>query len=61
MTAEERRWRAEEDARTMARYEEIMADSARRSAAVKTARARATELQKSAAAMQRVASTKPKK
>lgn len=61
MSADEKRWRAEADAEIMARYEEIMADSARRNAAVSAAKKRAAELTKSANAMTRVAGTKPKK
>lgn len=61
MSADEKRWRAEADADTMARYEEIMADSARRNAAVSAAKKRAAELTKSANTMTRVAGTKPKK
>jgi hypothetical protein len=61
MTADEKRWRAESDADTMARYEEIMADASRRKAAMSMARKRADELTKRANAMNRVASTKPKK
>lgn len=61
ISADERSWRAEADANTMARYEEIMADSARRSAAMKSAKAQASELQKSADAMRRAASTKSRK
>lgn len=61
MTAQERKWRAEEDASTMARYEEIMSDRTRRAAAVKAAQARASELQKRATMMQRVGGTKAKK
>ena len=61
MSADEKRWRAEADADTMARYEEIMADSVRRNAAVSAAKKRAAELTKSANAMTRVAGTKPKK
>ncbi len=58
MTSEERKWRAEEDANTMARYEEIMSDSSRRNAAVKAARERAEDLNKRAATMSRVAGTR---
>lgn len=61
MTADEKRWRAESDADTMARYEEIMADASRRKAAMSMAKKRADELTKRANAMNRVASTKPKK
>lgn len=58
MTTDEKRWRAENDAETMARYEEIMSDSARRAAATKIARQKAADLTKRANAMSRVASTK---
>lgn len=60
MTADEKRWRAESDADTMARYEEIMADASRRKAAVSMAKKRADELTKRANAMNRVAKTKSK-
>ena len=46
---------AEEDARTMAHYEEIMSDSKRKAAAVKAAKAMATDLNKRANAMNKVA------
>ena len=58
ISADEARWRAEEDARTMARYEEIMSDSKRRNAAVKEAKRQATDLNKRASVMNRVAGTK---
>lgn len=61
MSAEEKRWRAESDADTMARYEEIMGDSKRKSAAIRVARDRAADLTKRANAMQRVAGTKTTK
>ena len=54
-------WIAEEDARTMAHYEEIMSDSKRKAAAVKAAKAMATDLNKRANAMNKVAGTKSKK
>lgn len=60
MTADEKRWRAESDADTMARYQEIMADASRRKAAVSMAKKRADELTKRANAMNRVAKTKSK-
>lgn len=60
MTADEKRWRAESDADTMARYEEIMADASRRKAAMSMAKKRADELTKRANAMNRVAKTKSK-
>ena len=57
----EKKWQAEMDADTMARYEEIMADAKRRSAAVKVAKEKANELNKRANAMSRVAGSKPVK
>lgn len=51
----EKRWQAESDAETMARYEEIMNDSKRKAAAIKVARDRAADLTKRANAMQKVA------
>lgn len=58
MSADEKRWRAESDADAMARVEEIMSDSSRRSAAIKVARQRAADLNKRASVMSRVASGK---
>lgn len=55
---DEARWRAEEDARTMARYEEIMSDSKRKAAAVKEAKRQADDLNKRASVMTKVAGTK---
>lgn len=55
MNADQLRWQAEDDARTMAHYEEIMADKRRKSAAVKAARGMASDLNKRANAMNRVA------
>lgn len=55
MNADEKRWQAESDAETMARYEEIMGDASRRSAAVKVAKQKAADLTKRASAMSRVA------
>ena len=61
MNAEQLRWQAESDADTMARYEEIMADKKRRNAAVKMAKEKASDLNKKASAMNRVANSKSKK
>jgi hypothetical protein len=61
MSADEKRWQAESDARTMAQYEEIMQDSARRRAAVAEAKKQASDLNKRAAVMNKVASGKPSK
>lgn len=57
MNKQQLMWQAESDADTMARYEEIMSDNKRRSAAVKKARERADDLNKRAATMSRVASS----
>lgn len=51
ISADERRWQAEEDARTMARYQEIMSDSRRKTAAMAQAKQEAANLQKRANAM----------
>lgn len=55
MSADEKRWQAENDAETMARYEEIMGDTARRNAAIRVARTKAQDLTKRANAMTTVA------
>lgn len=56
----EKEWQAEEDAYTMARYEEIISDSSRRSAAIEAAKKQASDLNKRASAMSKVAGTKSK-
>lgn len=61
MSQEEKRWRAESDAETLARYQEIMRDSSRRNAAIKAAKTKATELTKRAEAMQYAAGGRLKK
>lgn len=53
--SEEQRWQAEEDASTMARYQEIMEDSSRMKRAIKVAQDRAKDLQKRASLMDSVA------
>jgi hypothetical protein len=58
MSADDKRWQAESDARTMAQYEEIMQDSARRRAAVAEAKKQASDLNKRAAVMNKVAGNK---
>lgn len=55
MSAADKRFQAEYDADTMARYEEIMGSATRRAAAIKVAKARAADLNKRAAAMNKVA------
>ena len=51
----EQRWIAQEDARIMAQYEEIMRDKARLKRATKEAQTQANDLQKRANAMKSVA------
>ena len=46
MSAQERKWQAEDDARTLARYQEIMNDSSRKSRAMKEATRQANDLEK---------------
>lgn len=58
MSADEKRWQAESDAETMARYEEIMGDASRRRAAINAAKMKASDLNKRANAMTKVAGTK---
>lgn len=67
MTREEQRmkqrelqWLAEEDARIMAQYQDILNDKARMGRAVKVAKKQANDLQKRANAMKRVAKTNKK-
>lgn len=51
MSAEEKRWQAESDARTLANYQEIMNDRSRRSAAIAQAKKEAVDLRKRANVM----------
>lgn len=60
MSSEEKRWEAESDARTLARAEEIKADSKRVQKASQAAKKMALEASKEAASMQKVASGKVK-
>lgn len=55
---QEQQWQAEDDARTMANYQEIIGDKSRMQRAVKVARKQAADLSKRANAMQSVAKTK---
>lgn len=57
----EAKWQAEDDAMTMARYQEIMQDSKRKNAAIKAAKQKASELAKRADAMKMAAGGKMKK
>ena len=52
--AMERKWQAEDDARIMAQYQEIMSDKARMSRATKEANRQAKDLQKRANVMKQV-------
>lgn len=56
-----KKWQAEEDARTLARYQEIMNDSKRKSAALSQAKKEAANLQKRADAMKYACGGKLKK
>lgn len=55
LTAEQKRWRADSDADAMARVEEIMQDPSRKKMALDVARQRASDLNKRANIMSRVA------
>ena len=61
ISAEEKRWRRESDARTLGTAEEIRKDLKRYNDAIKAARKLAKEQQKEAAAMSNVANFKIKK
>lgn len=56
----ELQWRAEDDARIMAQYQDIMKDKARMDRAVKVARKQAKDLQERANTMKKVAKTNKK-
>lgn len=56
----EQEWQAMEDARTMAIYQEIMSDKARIGRAIKVAKKQASELQKRANTMSKVAKSTKK-
>ena len=51
-------WQAEDDARVMAQYQEIMSDSARKNRAIKEANKQAADLTKRANAMKSAAGMK---
>lgn len=53
--AQEQKWQAEEDAHTLARYQEILGDKARMGRAVKVAKQQAADLNKRANLMQNAA------
>lgn len=56
----ELKWRAEDDARIMAQYQEIMNDKPRMSRALKEAQKQANEMQKRANALKKVANKRSK-
>ena len=58
--AQRLKWQAEDDAETMARYQEIMNDKSRMNRAVKAAQTKANELQKRANNLKKVTSRKEK-
>lgn len=60
MRQRELEWRAEDDARIMAQYQDIMKDKSRMDRAVKVARKQAKDLQDRADTMKRVAKTSKK-
>lgn len=60
LSKEDLAWRAESDAETMARYEEIMSDASRRNAAVKAAKEKAADLNKRADMLTKAAKNKKK-
>jgi len=55
---QEQQWQAESDARTMAAYQEIISDNARKNRAIKEANRQAQDLNKRAAAMRQAATFK---
>ena len=55
---QEQQWQAEDDARTMANYQEILGDKARMNRAIRVAEKQAKDLTKRANAMQSVARTR---
>lgn len=60
ISKQEKKWQTEEDARTLARYEEIMSDTKRKNAAIKEAKKQASDLTKRAALMNNAANRKKK-
>lgn len=57
---EKQDWQAQDDAYTMARYQEIMADKARAARAIKAAKQQAAAMQKQADAMKSAAVSRDK-
>lgn len=61
ISLDEKKWQAESDADTLARYQEIMQDSKRKNAAIKAAKSRAADLSKRAQLLQYAAGGKLRK
>ncbi len=61
MSVEEERWRAEEDARTLARAEEIKADAKRHAKAVAQAQAMLNEQNDRLKSLKKIAGSEPSK
>lgn len=55
---QEQQWQAEDDARTMARYQEIISDKTRMSRAIKEANKQANDLAKRAKVMKNAANSR---
>ena len=55
------KWQAESDAETMAQYQEILQDKARMNRAIKEARLKSKDLDRRAAAMRNVVTTRKTK
>lgn len=55
---QEQQWQAQDDARVMAQYQEIIGDKARMSRAIKEATKQASDLSKRASAMKNAANIK---
>lgn len=58
MTAEEKKWQAQDDANILARYQELISDKTRLSAAKKEAKNQAQELNKRINALNKASKTK---
>lgn len=60
MTEEQKRWQREDDAMTLARYQELLNDKARLNAAKKEAKKQAEELSKRATMLNKASRTNKK-
>ncbi|HUT64281.1 MAG TPA: hypothetical protein VMZ04_10040 [Anaerolineae bacterium] len=60
MTAQDKKWQAQEDAHTLSRVNEITSNKARLAAAQKAANTMLVESKQRVASLQKVASVKPK-